>query len=65
MFIFKNDPSTPVDVKSVFFRIVVAAICFSVIFFYLVPMIDQKPLHEILKAGTILVAIFFLLDLIF
>lgn len=65
MFIFNNDPNTPVNVKTVLWKLVLAAIVFWIVLWYLVPMIEAKPVHDIMQTGTILVAIFFLFDLIF
>lgn len=65
MFLFKREPNTPVNAKEILFKVVIAAILFYVILYYLVPMITYEPLHTILSIGTVLVAIFFLFDLIF
>lgn len=65
MFLFKNDPTTPVDWKSVFIRLIVAAVVFWILTAYLIPMITLEPLHTLVAVGVVIAAIIFLLDLVF
>ncbi len=66
MILFKRDPSVPVDVKSTLKVLIVGAIVFSIIMFFLLPfLVGFEPVHRILQIGIPLVAIFFLLDVIF
>lgn len=60
-----NQPGVAVDAKAILLKILVAAIGFAIIMFYLVPMLPDGQFKTIVHHGTILVAIFFILDLIF
>ena len=64
MWIFKNDPSTPRNYKNVVITVIVAVAIFSVIMVYLVPQIVGEPFHTLVKDGMIVLAILFLVDLI-
>lgn len=65
MYLFKRDPNTPFNAKQILLTLLVAFVVFWAVLFYLVPMIEIKALHDILQVGTVILAIFFLFDLIF
>lgn len=66
MFIFKRDPGAEVNIKNIIGILVVGAIVFSIIMYFLLPfLVGFEPVHKILLFGVPLIAIFFLLDVIF
>lgn len=63
MFIFKNVPGTPVDYKGVVWRLVLAALAFWVIMFFLIPFLGDAGIEKIARVIVTVVAILFLVDM--
>lgn len=64
MFIFKSDPNTPRNFKNIIITLLVAFAIFWVILYYLVPLIIGEPIHTLVQDGLVILAILFLIDLI-